>query len=75
MSLSTPTSTRRARLAAALAYDPRPIYQIAAAASVVPNDLSAFVSGRKSPTNEQADRIASVLAVDVSAILDSADLK
>ncbi len=60
--------TRNVPLAIACAADGRHNYVIAAEAGMTPNLLSAFISGRRQPTREQAARLAAVLGVPAETI-------
>lgn len=63
---------RNIPLATACAADGRPKYLIAALAQMTPNLLSAFISGRRQPTTEQAERLAGVLGVPVENLRGAA---
>ena len=52
---------RNAELAAALARDPRPVYEVAGAAHVNPSSLSGYVTGRLVPPPDVRTRIARAL--------------
>jgi hypothetical protein len=72
MLASERTRTRNVQLAVAMAKDGRPGYVIAGEARVLPGQLSGYLSGRLTPPPAHAQRIATALGADVSAIFPEA---
>lgn len=59
-------ATRNLALAIACVVDGRPRYRIASEAKVVPQNLSAYITGRLDPPIEHRERLAKVLGVSVA---------
>lgn len=69
-----PIPKHRRELAAAIARSGIQQREVGALAGLMPRTMSAYVRGRRNPSQETARAIAVVLDVDVSSIFPAAEL-